>query len=165
MIDNVLSWKDDIDALSKRTKQIIYFLCRLRSSGVRQLILLLFFMSVIMSILQYCNSIWYRSLSVILKSKLFNQLKICSRIVGQPIEKLYDSACYNNLLRLANNIVFDPNHVLHNEFELLPSNRRYKVPRLNKVRLKHSFVHQAILELNKLIKLNKKSRVLWTLVV
>ncbi len=157
MIDNMLSWKDHIDALCKRTKQRIYFR-RLRSFGVRKQILLLFFMSVIMSVQQYCNSIWYRSLSVILKTKLFNQLKICSRIVDQPLEKLYDSAYYNNLLRLANNIVSDPNHVLHNEFELLPSNWRYRVPRLNKVRLKHSFVHQAILELNK--KLNQKSRVL-----
>ncbi len=67
-----------------------------------------------------------------LKTKLFNQLQICSRIVGQPLEKLYDSA-YNNLLRLANNnIVSDLNHVLHNKFELLPSNRRYRVPRFNK---------------------------------
>ncbi len=54
----------------------------------------------------------------------------------------------NNLLRLANNIVSDSNHVLHNEFESLPSNRRYRVPRFNKVMLKHSFVHQAVLELN-----------------
>jgi hypothetical protein len=149
MIDNMLSWKDHIDALCNRTKQRIYFLRRLRSFGVRKQILLLFFISVIMSVLQYCNSVWYRSLSVTLKTKLFYQLKICSRIVGQPLEKLYDSAYYNNLLRLANNIVSDPNHVLHNEFELLPSNRRYRVPKFNKVRLKNSFVHQAILELNK----------------
>jgi len=38
-----------------------------------------------------------------LKTKLFNQLKMCSNIVGQPLyEKLYDSAYYNNLPRLAN---------------------------------------------------------------
>ncbi len=68
-----------------------------------------------MSVLQYCNS----SLSVMRKTKLFNQLQICSRIVGQPLEKLYDSAYYKNVLRLANNTVSDPNHVLQNEFELL----------------------------------------------
>ncbi len=75
MIDNMLSWKDHIDALCNRTKQRIYFLHRLRSFGVRKQILLLFFMSVIMRVLQYCNSIWYRRLSVMLKTKLFNQLK------------------------------------------------------------------------------------------
>ncbi len=148
MIDNMLSRKDHIDALCQRTKQRIYFLRRLRSFRVRKQISV----SVIsvMSVQQYCNSIWYQSLPVMLKTKLFNQLKICSRIVGQPLEKLYDSA-YNNLRLANNNIVSDLNHVLHNKFELLPSSRRYRVPRLNKVRLKHSFVHQAILELNNLI--------------
>lgn len=124
---------------------------------MRREILLLFFISVIMSILQYCNSVWYKSLSVKLKTKLFNYIKICSRIVGQPLEKLYDLAYHNNLLRLANNILADTNHVLHNEFVLLPSNQRYRVQSFNRVRLKHSFVHQAILELNKT--LNQKSRV------
>ncbi len=67
MVDNTLSWKDHIDTLCKRVKQRVYFLHRLRSFGVSRKILLLFFMSVIMSILQYCNSIWFRSLSVKLK--------------------------------------------------------------------------------------------------
>jgi len=58
IIDDMLSWKDHIDSLCKITKQKIYFLRRLRSFGVRKQILLLFFRSVIMSILQYCNSIW-----------------------------------------------------------------------------------------------------------
>ncbi len=154
MVDDMLSWKDHIDTLCKRVKQRIYFLRHLRSFGVSRKILLLFFMSVIMSILQYCNSKWFKSLSVKLKTKLFNYIT-CSRIVGQPLEKLYDLAYYNNLLRIANNIVADSNHVLHNEFVLLLSNRRYSVPSFNRVRLKHSFVHQAILELNKT--LNQKS--------
>jgi len=85
----------------------------------------------------------------VLKTKLYNQLKICSKIIGQPLEKLYDLAYHNNLLRLANTIISNPLHILHKEFELLPSNRRYRVPRFNKVRLKHSFVHQATIALNK----------------
>lgn len=36
MIDDMLSWKDHIDTLCKRTKQRIYFLSRLRSFGVRK---------------------------------------------------------------------------------------------------------------------------------
>jgi len=50
-------------------------------------------------------------------------------------------------------------HILHKEFELLPSKRRYRVPRFNKLRLKHSFVHQAILALNKNIQSQIKSTV------
>jgi len=142
------------------TQQSIYFLCHLRSFGVRKhQILLLFYRSVIISILQCCNSIWYKSLSVMLKTKLYNQLKICSKIVGQPLEKLYDSAYHNNLLRLANIIASNPMHILDREFELLPSKRRYRVPKFNKVRLKHSFFHQAILALNKSIQSEIKSTV------
>ncbi len=46
MIDNMLAWKDQIEALCNRTKQRIYFLGRLGSFGVRKLIILL---SVVMS--------------------------------------------------------------------------------------------------------------------
>ena len=84
IIDHLLSWKDHIDYLCKRTKQRIYFLRRLRSFGASREILLLFFTSVIMSILQYCNTTWYKCLSAALKSKLLHLLKICSKIVGQP---------------------------------------------------------------------------------
>ena len=41
------------------------------------------------------------------------------------------------ILTTSNNIISDPNHVLNSEYELLPSDRRYRVPRFNKVRLKH----------------------------
>ncbi len=43
----------------KKSMQRIYFLRRLRSFGARKQILLLFFMSVIMIVLQYCNSMVY----------------------------------------------------------------------------------------------------------
>ena len=38
-------------------------------------------------------------------------------------------------------------HVLKSEYKLFSSDRRYRIPRFNKVRLKHSFVHQSILKL------------------
>ncbi len=99
-------------------------------------ILLLFFTSVIMSVQQYCYTTWHKCLSTTLKSKLLHQMKSCSKIVGQHLEKLYESGYHNNIQRLANNIVSDPNHALNNEYKLLPSNR--KIPRFNTFRLKHS---------------------------
>ena len=84
VVDHLLSWKDQTESLCKKTKQIIYFLRRLRSFGASRRILLLFFTSVIMSVLQYCSTTWYGCLSVALKSQLMQQLSICSKIVGQP---------------------------------------------------------------------------------
>ena len=66
---------------------------------------------------------------------------------SQPLQKLYESASHKNILRLAN-ISSNPNHALNTEYNLLPSNGRYRVPTIRKVRLKHSLVHQSILELN-----------------
>ncbi len=80
---------DHIAALCNEQSKRIYFLRHLlRSFGVRKQSILL---SVIMSVLQYLNSIWYISVSVMLKTKLFKSITNCSRIVGQPLEKLYDS--------------------------------------------------------------------------
>ncbi len=82
-------------------------------------------------------------------------MKICSKIVGQRLEKMYESAYQDNMLRLANNIVSEPNHVLNGEYKLLPSKQRYRIPRFNKIRLKNFFVCQSILKLN--MELNPRS--------
>ena len=148
-IDHLLSWKDQIESVCKKTKQRIYFLRRLRSFGASRRILLLFFTSVIMSVLQYCSTTWYGCLSVALKSQMLQQLNICSKIVGQPLQELYASTYDNSMLRLAKNITSNTSHVLYSEYRLLPSGRRYEVPLFKKVRLKKYFVHQSTLMLNR----------------
>ena len=148
VIDHLLSWKDQIESVGKKTKQRVYFLRRLRSFGASRQILLLFFTSVIMSVLQYCSTTWYGCLSVALKSQLLQQLSICSKIVGQPLQRLYTTTYDNSVQRLARNITSNTSHVLHGEYGLLPSGRRYCVPSFKKVRLKKSFVHQSTLRLN-----------------
>lgn len=87
-------------------------------------------------------------MSLSVKSKPMNLLKMCSKIVGQPLQKAYELFYHNNLLRLANNIVSEPNHVLYNEFVMLPSYRRKKLPRYSPIKIKKFIVHQAVLVLN-----------------
>lgn len=62
------------------------------------------------------------------------QTFICSKIVRHPLQNVYESSYPKNLIRLANIIICEPHHVLNNEFTLLPSNRRFKVPRYNRIR-------------------------------
>ncbi len=52
---------------------------------------------------------------------LLQQMEICSKSVGQPLEMLYQAAHRDGMLRLANNIVSDPYHVLNSKYRLLPS--------------------------------------------
>lgn len=70
---------------------------------------------------------------------LYFEMKICLKIVDQPLLKLY---------YFINNIVSGSNRVLNGEHRLSPSNLRYWVPRCNGIKLKHSFVHPSVLKLN-----------------
>ena len=74
-----------------------------------------------------------------LKSNLLNQIKICSKIVGQPLEKIYESTHHSNILRLANNIVSDPNHVL-NCYHSTEDTRFHKLIMCDSKTQKHFFV-------------------------
>uniref|UniRef100_A0A673IFC2 Solute carrier family 37 member 1 n=1 Tax=Sinocyclocheilus rhinocerous TaxID=307959 RepID=A0A673IFC2_9TELE len=82
---------------------------------------------------------WYRAFTFALTFLLYTSFHLSRKPISivkvtQPL--------------LANNIVSEPNHVLYNEFVLLPSNRRYKVPRYSRIKLKNSFVYQDVLALN-----------------
>ena len=149
IVDNLLSWGDQIEAVCKKTKQRIYFLRRLRSFGTSKRILLLFFTSVILSVLQYCSTSWFGCLSDTLRTKVLKPLNICSKIVGQPLETLFDTSYTNGVLRLARGITSNNKHPLHGEYDVLPLQRRYRVPTWNRVQLRKSFVHQSTLLLNK----------------
>lgn len=75
-----------------------------------------------------CNSVWYMSLFVSLKTKLINQIKICWKIVEKHLDKWYDRSKYKNLTKLARNIISNPSHVLNFEFIALKSNNWFIVP-------------------------------------
>ncbi len=56
---------------------------------------------------------------------------MASKIIGKPQKQL--SSIYNDLVRSkAERVVNDSSQPLHREFELLPSGRRYRLPKANK---------------------------------
>ena len=151
MIDNTLSWSHQIDYICKRVQQRIYSLRRLRSFGASSQILSLFYTSVVQTVMLYCSTAWFNSLSVTYKNKLFSLIKICAKITGRSVDVVlhaFKEAHTKSMLRLANSISSDPLHVLNGEYQLLPSRRRFRVPTFKKNRLKNSFVHQSVLLLN-----------------
>ncbi len=66
-VDAALSWSAHIDYICGKIQQRIYFLRRLRSFGTSKPILLLFFQSIVLSVMQYGGSVWYSCLSGNLK--------------------------------------------------------------------------------------------------
>lgn len=151
-MDNTFSWKIHVDSLCSRLQQRIYFLRRLRLYGVNQRIMFLFYQAVLESLVRYSLSAWYGNLSAQLKSKLVRLIAVSMKVMGkreyQPLQSLYDQS----VLRPAQRILADPAHVLYSEYNLLPSGRRYRVPRCKLNRFKNSFVPHSIKLLNSTIK-------------
>ena len=147
-MDASLSWSAHIDYICSKAQQRIYFLRRLRSFGANTQILLLFFQSIVQSVILYGSTAWYSCLSVQLKAWLGKLIRICSKIVGQTLETNVQAAHTKRMLSLAGNITSDPTHILFEEYQLLPSNRRFRVPRARLNRLRNSFVPQSVKLLN-----------------
>ena len=98
------------------------------------------------SVLTFAFMCWYGSLNVKCKNVLNRVVNVCSKVVGvrqTSMTELYE----RRVVRKAERIVNDSGHVLAKHYELLPSGRRYRVPRL-KVRAKKSFVPVSVALLN-----------------
>jgi len=112
--------------------------------------MLLFYQAILESIFEYGITSWYGNLTVQSKSQIARQIKIAMKIMGVknylPPQKIYEQS----VIRQAQKIVSDPTHILHPEFQLLPSGRRFRVPKCRLNRYKNYFVPMSI----KLINLN-----------
>lgn len=59
-----------LDSICQKIQQCVYFLRRLRSLGASSRIIALFHTSVIRSALLYCSTVWFRSLTAKMRTKL-----------------------------------------------------------------------------------------------
>lgn len=93
-----------------------------------------------MSVVQSCSKTWNEGLSIALKSQLL-QLKI----IHQLLEKLWIRLPQQHT-EATKNIALNTSHVVNDKYDLVSSNRRYRVPIIRKVDLQKSFVRQLILK-------------------
>ena len=147
-IDDTLSLRAHVESLCSRLQQRLYFLRRLRVFGVEQKFMLLFYQAVLESIIRYGITAWYGNLSVQLKTQLNRLVQQAMKIMNvknhAPLQTIYEQS----IMRQARKIVSDQTHILHAEYQLLPSGRRYRVPRSRLNRYKHSFVPTSVRFLN-----------------
>ena len=139
-IDNHLRWITHIDTLCNKLQQRLYHLRRLRLFGVRKQILMLFYRSILESVIRYGITVWFGNLTVQLKNRLVSMHKMAKKIVGEKdyisLDNLYKKAALNK----ADKIIADFNHPLHTEYEILPLGRRLRLPKCNLNRYKLSFI-------------------------
>jgi len=112
----------------------VHCLRRLRIHGFDQKFMIIFYQAVLESLIRYSITVWFGNLSVQLRTKLLQMIHTAWKIIsvkGQTsLQIIYEQAT----LRKANKIVCNLSHVLYTEYELLSSERRFRVPccRLNK---------------------------------
>ena len=96
--------------------------------GVDQRIMILFYQAVLESIVRYGMSAWYGNLSIQLKSKLACLIRTAMKVMGRNEHQSLQSIYEQSVLRQAQRVVSDPCHILHTEYERLPSGGQYRLP-------------------------------------
>lgn len=101
--------------------------------------MIMFYSAVFESLIRYGITAWFGNLSVELRSKVVSLIHTARKIIGVSEQMSLQHMYEQDTLRHAKQIVCDASHVLHNEYELLPSWKRFKVPCCRLKRFKNSF--------------------------
>ena len=86
------------------------------------------FRATIESVLRFGITSWFGNLTVKHKAQISNLVKAAGKVIGQPPPPAPQDIYDQSVIRQATNIIDDPSHVLHSQFELLNSGRRYRTP-------------------------------------
>ena len=146
IIDTKLSFAENANHIYKKCQQRLFLLRKLKSFDVCQLILQNVYRSLIESILSFNIICWFGILNVSEKNKLDRIVRLANKIIGVnqlSMKDLYVKA----MNRKVKCVVSENSHPLFDQFQLLPSKRRYRVPMAKKT-YKKSFVPSAISILN-----------------
>lgn len=150
IIDEKLNFEKNCEALCKKGHQRLYCLRKLSVFNLDRTIMKMFYHAFIESVLSFSTVVWYGHISLKAKNQLDQIVKWSGRLIGESkpgVASLYTK----QLQRMAFSILDDDSHPLHSEFQLLPSARRYKVPRCRTKRYKSSFVPNVINMINKVV--------------
>ena len=131
----------------KKCQSRIYLLQKLRNLNVNSYVLKTFYKSFIESILTFSFMCWYACLTMDDKKKVDRVVRVCGKIVGESHVSLSE-LCKKRCVQKANTIISDSNHVLAQNFVLLPSGKRFREPLYRLKRTKNSFIPQVIKFLN-----------------
>ena len=148
VIDSKLDFNTNTLTIHKKCQSRIYCLQKLRNLRVNEKVLAGFYRCFIESVLTFSFMCWFGGLSVKNKNVLNRVVNVCSKIVGvqqRGLKELYEC----RVLRKGGAIACDESHVLAKHYDLLPSGKRFRLPRLKTVRLKQSFIPSSIQLLNR----------------
>ena len=102
---------------------------------------------------QYCRMPAQRSMTYC-PSTLKTTLNVLGNRANIPTMNLYNvnnTVYQESVLKLANTIRKYPSHPLHGEYSLLPSGRRFRLPKMRMDKFKFTFVPRSINMLNNVV--------------
>ena len=147
IIDNKLNFNANTDLINSKCQQRLYFLRKLRSLDVNTSVLRTFYRSFIESVITFSFICFYGGLSVQNKTKLDKVVNVSSKIVNERLSGLNE--LYERRVRAkAFKIESDTSHILASRYELLPSGRRFRIPKFKTIRTQKSFIPMSISLLN-----------------
>ena len=142
-----LRWDRHCTVTYKKCQQRLYCLRKLRSFNVDNTILSMFYKSCIQSVLTFSFICWFGNASQKDKNNLQRIVNISSKVTGvtqSTLTALYEKQVVNKATR----ILADDTHVLHADYILLPSSRRFRTVTCKTNRKRFSFVPMSIRLLN-----------------
>ena len=148
LLDHKLTFMDHVQQTYSKCQQRLYLLRRLSRLQVDSKILKCFYSCHVQSLLTYAFLAWYGGLSVGGRGRLDQIVRVGSKLCGAqctPLSSLYETRCARKAIRILN----DNSHILNDLFNMLPSGRRFSVPRSRTNRYRLSFIPRAIDILNK----------------
>jgi hypothetical protein len=146
-ISNHLTWDANCEVIKKKAMKKLYYLRLLKKFHLSSEILEAFYKATIASTLTSAIVVWGAGATTGCKRMLDRVRKTSSRVIGKPVES-FEKIHKQRTLKFAKKITQDPSHPLSSEFHIMPSRRRYRIPKLKTNRFKNSFIPCAIRFLN-----------------
>jgi hypothetical protein len=141
-IDHQLNFNENIDHLYKKAVQRLHFVRLLHNIKVDRCILTLFYRSVVESILTFCMTSWFSSISKKNKCKLNKIVRKAHKLGVQTYQLNALNDC--KMLKYVNKILKDTEHPLNCHFEFLRSGVRLRSVAHRTSRFGKSFVPSGI---------------------
>ena len=143
IIDDKLCWKVNCQSIQKKANQRMFFVRKLNKFNVDNTILILFYQSIIQSVISFNLICTFGNLTQEQKRAMDKTRKIAQKIIGSelvPIQILYDQ----RVLAKAKSIMADPTHPLNDCFQFNRSQIRLCPPTTRRTRFRQSFVPNSI---------------------
>ena len=163
IFEDILKWDLNTKAITKKGRQQLHLLCKLRLFNVDPTILKLFYNSFIESVLTFSFICWFYNLNVKQKKQIINLIckshplllllsqrtvNFSSKIICDQVRSLF-LFCDHQMLHKVKSILNDLEHTLSEEFELLPHGHCFRSLVCKTNRRSNSFIPTAVWLLNR----------------